>query len=365
MLTEDLYVYDFRRARHQLLATQALVDILWHAYIVGMQIGNLNLKGRVISAPLAGVSNRPFRLMALAHRAALVYTEMISAEGLIRYQKRTEEMVRFGDDERPIGVQLFGANPDSMQQAARITAEKYQPDLIDINFGCPVKKVVNKNGGAAVLKDLILTAEIIRAVVEGAEKIPVTIKIRTGWDEANSVYLEAGRLAEAAGAKAVTLHARSRSRGFAGAADWSAIARLKEAVGITVIGNGDVVTPQDARRMLDETGCDLVMVGRAAMGNPYLYEAMHHYVETGELQPEPGLEERIDMACRHAELLADEYGQERGAIKMRKYLGWYVKGFPGASSLRPLLFQVESTADIVRIFKEYLSGPLSRRAVDD
>jgi len=317
-----------------------------------MRIGNLKLAGRVVCAPLAGISNRPFRVMALSAGAAMTFTEMISAEGLIRHQARTRDMIAFREDEQPIGVQLFGANPESMGRAARIAVEQFAPDLVDINLGCPVKKVVNKNGGAAVLKDLGLTRAIIAAVVDGARPTPVSIKIRTGWKDDAPVYLEVGKIAEEEGAQAVTLHARSRCEGFKGSADWSAIKRLKEGVGIVVIGNGDVRTPQDARRMIDETGCDGVMVGRAALGNPDIFRQMHHYVETGELPGEPTIAERIETAKQHARLMVEEYGEERGIKKMRRYLGWYVKGFPGAAALRPRLFQVERLADVDEVLGE-------------
>jgi len=292
--------------------------------------------------------------MALKAGAAMTFTEMISSEGLIRNQAKTRAMMAFKPDEQPLGIQLFGASPENMRRAAEITVREFGPDLVDINFGCPVKKVVNKNGGAAVLKDLGLTREIIAAVVDGADTTPVSIKMRTGWQESSPVYLEAGRIAQEEGAAAVTLHARSRSERFKGRADWSAIRRLKEAVDIVVIGNGDVRTPQDARLMLDETGCDGVMVGRSALGNPDIFRQMHHYVETGELADEPTLAERIESAKRHARLMVEEYGEERGIKKMRRYLGWYVKGFPGAASLRPLVFMVEKLADVDEVLSDLL-----------
>ena len=318
-----------------------------------MRIGLLNLKGQVVSAPLAGVSNRPFRLLALRAGAALTYTEMISSEGIIRRQAKTLSMMEFKPDEQPIGIQIFGADPEVMSQAARITVERNNPDLIDINLGCPVRKVVKKNGGAAVLKDLVLTEEIIRATVEGAGQTPVTIKIRTGWDDTNPVYESVGQIAQQAGAAAVTLHARSRSKGFSGEADWTTIRRLKESVKIPVIGNGDARTPADAKRMLEETCCDGVMIGRAALGNPFIFKQVNHYLATGELLQEPAVRDKITMACRHARLMAEEYGEQRGIVKMRGYLGWYVKGFRGASELRRKLFQVTTLEDVIQVFEEY------------
>jgi len=315
-----------------------------------MLIGNLNLNGKVVLAPLAGVSNRPFRVLAKLMGAALTYTEMVSSEGIIRRQKKTLAYMVFKPDEQPIGIQLFGANPEVMGQAAEIVTKEYKPDLIDINFGCPVKKVVNKNGGAAVLKDLSKTEDIIKAVIREAGSTPVTIKMRTGWDDKSPVYLKAGEIAEKCGVKAVCLHARSRSVGFAGQADWSAIKKLKCSVGIPVIGNGDVFSPVDVERLIQITGCDAVMIGRAAMGNPFIFKQVNHYLETGQMPEKPSIEEKVNMVNTHARLMIEEYGEKRGIIKMRKYLGWYVKGFPKASQLRQELMQVNSLADIESIF---------------
>ncbi|MBU8934232.1 MAG: tRNA dihydrouridine synthase DusB [candidate division Zixibacteria bacterium] len=323
-------------------------------YNVGMDIGNLNLLNKVLCAPLAGISNRPFRVLAMKFGAAMTFTEMISTEGIIRHQAKTLAMMDFESDERPLGIQLFGANPESMRKAAEITAQRNHPDLIDINLGCPVKKVIRKNGGAAVLKDLVLTEEIMHATVEGAGKIPVSIKIRTGWDEQTPVFLEVGQIAERVGIAAITLHARSRSEGFSGTANWDAIRDLKQEVHIPVIGNGDVRTPPDARRMLDETGCDAVMIGRAALGNPTIFQDMNVFLETGQIVAPMLIEDRLAVARLHTELAVSEYGPRNGPVRMRKQLGWYVKGLPGASTLRPRLFQVETLEDINCIFDEYL-----------
>ena len=318
-----------------------------------MKIGNLNLIGQVLAAPLAGISNRPFRILSIRGGAAVTYTEMISSEGVIRNQTKTLNMMKFGDEERPLGIQLFGANPDVMGRAAAIAVDRFAPDLIDLNFGCPVRKVVNKNGGAAVLKDMVLTEEIIRSAVESSENTPVTIKIRSGWTDREPVFVTAGQVAEKAGAVAVTLHARSRSSGFSGKADWSDIRRLKEAVSIPVIGNGDITSPQDARRMLDETSCDAVMVGRASMGNPYIFREINHFLQTGEELLPVTLADRIDLARMHSRLMAEHFGESRAARMIRRYFGWYVRGFPGAADLRRRLMQVESLSDIDNVFSRY------------
>ena len=323
-----------------------------------MKIGNLIVKKGVLLAPLAGVSNRPFRVLSIKAGAALTYTEMISSEGIIRNQERTKEMMHFKSDEQPLGIQLFGSNPKVMEQAAAITVKEFNPDIIDINFGCPVKKVVNKNGGSAVLKDLQLTEDIIKATVAGAGDTPVTIKIRTGWDEANPVFEKVGEIAQRAGAKAVSLHARSRAKGFSGDADWDSIKKLKQAIDIPVIGNGDIKTPQDVIRMQQETGCDGVMIGRAAMGNPFIFKQINHYIDTGEILENPTTQEKIEMARLHADLMKEQFGEERGAKMMRRYLGWYIKGFRGASELRPILFEVNTIEEIDKVFDDYLHGRL-------
>lgn len=323
-----------------------------------MRIGNLNIKRGALLAPLAGVSNRPFRVMAVNAGASATYTEMVSSEGIIRNQAKTLEYMEFKNDEQPLGIQLFGANPEVMNEAAKITRNMFNPDMIDINFGCPVKKVVNKNGGSAVLKDLGLTKAIIEATVNGAAPTPVTIKIRTGWDDSNPVFDKVGKIAEEAGAKAITLHARSRAKGFSGSADWTSIKKLKDSVSIPVIGNGDIKKPQDVLKMLEETGCDAVMIGRAAMGNPFIFNQINRFLDSGAEPTPPTTEERIKMAQLHAGLMKEQFGEERGAKMMRRYLGWYVKGFRGASELRPLLFQVNTIEDINQIFDDYLNHRL-------
>ena len=284
----------------------------------------------------------------------MVFTEMISSEAIIRYQERTFEMASFKSDEQPLGIQLFGSNPEVMGQAAAIIKERLNPDLIDINFGCPVKKVVNKNGGAAVLKDICLTEDIIRSVVESVPDKPVTIKIRTGWDEDHPVFIEAGQAAERAGAAAVTMHARSRAKGYSGKADWSQIKQLKEAVNITVIGNGDVKSPEDARRMLDETGCDGVMIGRAAMGDPFVFNRMEHFLTTGELPEEPSVADKVHMSRLHAKLLTEEFGEERACRLMRRLYGWYFKEFAGAAEVRKELMKTITLAEIDGVLRSQL-----------
>lgn len=317
------------------------------------------MEKNVLCAPLAGFSNRPFRVLALKAGAAMTFTEMISSEGIIRMQEKTLSMMSFRKDEQPIGIQLFGANPVSMGKAAEITAKNYKPDIIDINLGCPVRKVVKKNGGAAVLRDLKLTEQMIKATVNGAGGIPVTIKIRTGWDDQTPVFLDVGRIAENAGVSAITLHARSKVKGFSGQAHWESIRELKKSVSIPVIGNGDIKTPEDALKMFNETDCDAVMIGRAAMNNPFIFKDIINFLESGELPDPHTIEEKIELSLIHAKLMIEEFGTERGLKMMRRYLTWYIKGFPGVSKLRPLLSKVETYDDIGNIFDDYLGGSIT------
>jgi len=314
------------------------------------------MTGKALLAPLAGVSNRPFRLLAAREGAAMTFTEMVSSEGIVRLQKKTLAMMEFGPDEQPLGIQLFGADPSVMNEAAAITVERFGPDLIDINLGCPVKKVVRKNGGAALLKDLDLTRKIIRAVVQGAGDTPVSIKTRTGWENSQPVYLELGRIAEEEGAVMITLHARSRSSRYSENADWSAIRRLKAELSIIVVGNGDIHGPADAGRMMDQTGCDAVMIGRAAMGNPMIFRQINRMLENGSAPEPPSIGEFIELALEHAGLLCQEFGEKRGVMKMRTNLGRYVKGFPAAAKLRPLLHEVETVDAIRKVFGRYLES---------
>jgi nifR3 family TIM-barrel protein len=322
-----------------------------------MILGNLTVHGKVFCAPMAGISNPAYRILARRFGAAVVYTEMISSHGLTYENKKTTDMLAFTTDEQPIGIQLFGANPEIMYKAAQIVS-RLNPDLIDLNFGCPVKKVVKKNGGAAVLKDLGLTKALIEATVAGGSQ-PVTVKLRSGWDELSKIYAEAGKVAEEAGAAAITLHARTRSEAFGGTACWEDIRRLKETVSIPVVGNGDVKCGEDAQQMLAETGCDAVMIGRAALGNPWIFREINHHLETGENLPSPTLDEKISVILEHARLMMSIDGEQRAILKMRHIVTWYVKGWSGGGQIRRLGTKISAFSDLENILNEYRDGKLA------
>ena len=301
---------------------------------------------------MAGISNTPYRVLARRFGAAVVYSEMVSSHGLAYNSAKTERMLDFQPEEKPIGLQLFGADPEIMFKAAQV-ADRRKPDLIDLNFGCPVKKVVRKNGGAAVLKDLGLTRALVEAAVQGST-CPVTVKLRSGWDEMTKVYLEAGKVCREAGAAAITLHARTRSGGFSGAADWSDIKKLKDSLDIPVIGNGDIKSGPDAQRMLDETGCDAVMIGRAAMGYPWIFREVTQFLDTGIEHPGPTIEERIEVITEHARLMGNIMGEKSAMLHMRKYAAWYLRGIPGNAAVRRDIVGLETFAQLDALLKGFL-----------
>jgi len=301
---------------------------------------------------MAGVSTGAYRLLARRLGAALVYTEMISSHGVVQDSQRTMALLSFSPEERPLAIQLFGANPEIMQRAAARVSE-FAPDLIDLNLGCPVRKVVTRNGGAAILKDLGLAREVISAAVAGS-RVPVTVKLRSGWDEQTKIYVEAGQVAQEAGAAAITLHARTRSGLYQGKADWEDIRRLKEGVSIPVIGNGDITCGEDARRMIDQTGCDAVMVGRAAMGNPWIFQEINHFLDTGQVLPPPSPEAKAALIMEHARLLAISHGENRAILMMRGVLSRYSRGWIGGAELRRKMMRMETSVDLTALLDQYL-----------
>ncbi len=319
-----------------------------------MEIRSLLRQNPLVLAPMAGITDLPFRIICREMGAGIVYSEMVSAEALIRDQRRTLGMLATRPEERPVAFQLFGCRPASLAAAARILAER-EIDLIDINMGCPAPKVLRSGAGSALLRDLGLAGEIMRAVVDASAK-PVTVKIRLGWDAKSIIAEELARLAEKAGVAAVTVHGRTKAMGFSGRADWGMIARVKQAVGIPVIGNGDVRSAADAKRMLDETGCDGVMIGRAVQGNPWLFREARALLAAGEVLPPPSLAERETVMLRHLDDVVALLGENVGVREMRKHLCWYTKGLPGGGEFREQVNHLAALQEVVSAVKGYTTG---------
>ena len=311
-------------------------------------------------APEAGVSDSRFRRLCREYGADVVVSEFVSADGLVRGNERTHEYLRFHDEERPIGVQIFGADPGILADAAALVSELYQPDFIDINFGCPVKKVVQRNGGSGCLRDLSLVEDIIRAVVR-ATPLPVTAKTRSGFDEATRDPVGIGLRMQNAGIRAITLHPRTRADMYGGKARWEEIRALVEVLEVPVVGNGDIRTGEDALRMKRETGCHGIMMARGTHGAPWLFREARAALEGREAPPVPDVEERFRVCLRHARNAVDYGGDSRrAAVEFRKHLGWYTRGIPGGKRLREELFRVTTLEEMEALLGEYLEAGAPR-----
>lgn len=317
-----------------------------------MKIGNRELPKTAALAPMAGVADRAMREISREFGACWTVGEMVSSKGLSYGSKKSAELLSLHEAERPTALQLFGSEPLVMAEAARMALE-YEPDAIDINFGCPVPKVAGNGGGSALMKDPTLAGHIVEAVV-AAVPMPVTVKFRAGWDSEHKNAVEFAKVCESAGASALTVHGRTRAQMYAPPVDLSIIRAVKEAVSIPVIGNGDVDSPEAAKNMYEETGCDLVMVGRGAMGNPWLFRRIEHYLQTGELLPEPTAEERMAVLKRHIDLLCEYKGELIGMREARKHSSWYIKGMRGAAEFRRECGELSTAEDLERLIDKVL-----------
>ncbi|MDF2558224.1 MAG: tRNA-dihydrouridine synthase [Bacillales bacterium] len=309
------------------------------------KIGNVDIKNQVVLAPMAGVCNSAFRLTVKEFGAGLVCAEMVSDKGLIYGNDKTMEMLYIDEHEKPLSLQIFGGEKETLVQAAQLVEKHSIADIIDINMGCPVPKITKSDAGARLLLNPEKVYDIVKAVVESVQ-LPVTAKIRMGWDSEHIFAVENAKAIEAAGAKAIALHGRTRVQMYEGVANWNIIRDVKQAINIPLIGNGDVKTPQDARRMLDETGCDAVMIGRAALGNPWMIYQTVRYLETGELILEPTPKEKVDVCMLHLDRLIAIKNENIGVREMRKHAAWYLKGIHGNARVRNAINDCTTRAEM-------------------
>ena len=319
-----------------------------------LKIGNIELKNRIVLAPMAGVCNSAFRKIIKEMGVGLIYAEMVSDKALVYNSKKTENMLYMEECERPIAQQIFGSDKDTFVIAAKKIYEEMRPDIIDINMGCPVPKVaVRAQAGSALLKNPEKIREIVEAVVK-AVPIPVTVKIRAGWDSNSINAVEVAKICEEAGASAITIHGRTRSQGYTGHVDYNIIKQVKEAVSIPVIGNGDIVDIESAKRMFD-TGVDGIMIGRGCLGNPWLIRNLVNYFEKGIESREPSYRERIDMCFHHLEYLISLKCEKVAVLEMRSHIAWYVKGLPGSVEVKNACFKATTIEELKDILKNYLN----------
>lgn len=318
-------------------------------YLKKLKIGNVELNNNIILAPMAGVTDLSFRKICKDCGAGLVETEMVSSKAIYYNDEKTLKMINTQGEKRPVSMQIFGNEPDIMAEAAKFLQDK--ADIIDINMGCPAPKVVKNGDGSKLLLDLDLVGEIVSRVVS-VSKVPVTVKIRKGWDDEHIVAVEAAKVIERAGASAITVHGRTRTQFYTGTADWNIIKEVKEAVSIPVIGNGDIVSGKTAEKMFETTGVDGIMIGRATLGNPWIFNEVISYLN-GDFYAGPTKQEVLDTIIRHYEMLAEEKGEYTAVREMRKHIAWYIKGMKDASVMRNEINQIEDMHEVIRILKSF------------
>ncbi len=330
-----------------------------------IQVGSFTIKHPVGLAPMAGVTNWPFRLLCKEKGCGLVVTEFVSDKAILHDSKRTQEMIELLDEERPAGIQIFGAEPETMAQAAVRVVELQSPDFVDINMGCPAPKVTKGRGGSSLLKEPELAQEIVAQVVKAVAPVPVTVKIRIGWDASTINAVDIARRVESVGAQMLTVHGRTREQHYSGNADWDVIAQVAAAVKVPVLGNGDVTSPEQAAMRLKTSGCAGLAIGRGAMGNPWIFRRTAHYLETGELLPEPDANERVATALRHLEMMIAYRGEYLAVREMRKHAAWYLKGLWGSAEARARINTTETPEAMRAELLNFLERTLSHRGAAD
>ncbi len=317
------------------------------------QIGNVKIKNKIVLAPMAGICNSSFRKIVKEMGCGLIYAEMVSDKAIFFNNKKTLDMLYMEECERPISQQIFGSDKDSFVEAAIYIEKHMKPDIIDINMGCPVPKVaLRSQAGAALLKDVDKIKEIVSAVVK-AVSVPVTVKIRSGWDANHINAVEVAKACEESGASAICIHPRTRAQGYSGKADWNIIKQVKDSVNIPVIGNGDIKNCFDAKRMIDETDCDAVMIGRAVLGNPWIIKEIDAYLSENKIIEPPTNEEKILMAIKHLELLRNQKSEKIAMLEIRNHIGWYLKGMKNSSEIKNKVYKSTNINDIITILEDY------------